>query len=360
MDDADSRSKIQTVCLMVLTAVTIGHSIYWLQPVLVPFVVAVFVVSGVAPIIERLEKKLGVNRLFACGIAFFIGLLVLALLGISLWASVVELADNAADYRESINEFVKKTESWIPTRGGETETAADAKAGEEAAAVQKQRIGEFLDGMLQTAISQLSQTFLNLVSTSIIVLIYVFFLLLGASVFMQPTGTWAEIDSQIRSYLGLKTLISIGTGIVFGLALYLFGVPMAVTFGVLAFLLNYIPNIGPIIAAVLPIPFIVFFPDASIGWMVAVILVTMAIQTVSGNVIEPQIMGDSSDLHPVVVLIALMFWGMIWGIVGMFLATPITAGIRIVLERIEATKPIAKVMSGQFMGTGKEKAEAST
>jgi len=162
------------------------------------------------------------------------------------------------------------------------------------------------------------------------------------------TGTWQDIDLQIRKYLRLKTVISIITGFVFGMAIALLGIPMAMTFGLLAFLLNYIPNIGPLVATVLPIPLIILQPDAGIVWMVLAILILSGIQFVSGNIIEPKMMGESTDLHPVVVLLALMFWGMMWGIVGMFLATPITAGIKIVLERIDATKPIAAILAGNW------------
>ena len=73
-------------------------------------------------------------------------------------------------------------------------------------------------------------------------------------------------------------------------------------------------------------------------------MATVSIQLISGNVVEPKLMGDSSDLHPVTILLALMFWGMMWGIIGMFLATPITAAIKIVMERFEPTKKLADIM----------------
>lgn len=158
----------------------------------------------------------------------------------------------------------------------------------------------------------------------------------------------SEIDEQVRSYLGLKTVISIFTGMAFGLALWIFGVPMAFTFGVLAFLLNFVPNVGPLVASLLPIPLIVLDPTGSIGWMVTAIGVTCTIQAISGNIVEPKLMGNSSDLHPVTILVALMFWGMMWGIIGMFLATPVTAALKIVLQRIDSTKPIANLMAGRF------------
>ena len=181
-----------------------------------------------------------------------------------------------------------------------------------------------------------------------IVLIYVFFLLIGTPSIYKDSSTIREIDQQIRSYLALKTVISIFTGLAFGLTLRLFGVPMAFTFGVFAFLLNFVPNVGPLVASLLPIPLIILNPDGSILWMAAAITATCMIQAISGNIVEPKVMGDSSDLHPVTILVALMFWGMMWGIVGMFLATPITAALKMLLERIDSTKPIASLMAGRL------------
>jgi AI-2 transport protein TqsA len=210
-----------------------------------------------------------------------------------------------------------------------------------------EKASKFVDQMVTYGITTLSQAFVSLVSTSVVVLIYVFFLLIGTpSISHSPT--LSEVDQQIRSYLSLKTVISIFTGLVFGLALRMFGVPMAFTFGVLAFLLNFVPNVGPIVASLLPIPLIILDPEGSVGWMAATITVICTIQLISGNVVEPKIMGNSSDLHPVTILVGLMFWGMMWGIIGMFLATPIMAALKIILGRIQGTKSIADLMAGRW------------
>jgi AI-2 transport protein TqsA len=82
--------------------------------------------------------------------------------------------------------------------------------------------------------------------------------------------------------------------------------------------------------------------------MILVISLTSGIQFISGNVVEPKIMGDSFELHPVAVLLTLMLWGMIWGIVGMILATPVTAAIKILLERFDRTRPVAEMLAGRF------------
>ncbi|XZE54500.1 AI-2E family transporter [Planctomycetaceae bacterium SH139] len=404
--------KIQTVCLMVLAAAAIIYLVYWLRPVLVPLVVAWFVVSGLRPILITLEQSLGVNRVIAAGITFLTGMFMLVLFGLALWASVIDLSQNADAYRQRVLEIVQKVEDSFPDQWAATflnkgllidgsspakdqpdlkapldltaeqpadpdpaglaaepsELAEAETSGETTArgslagvapppvlppasglggAIGKSRAGRFLDSILRDGISVISQALLGLFSSSVIVLIYVFFLLIG-SPDKSSNATLNQIDFQVRSYLSLKTGISLVTGFAFGMTLWLFGVPMALTFGVLAFLLNFIPNVGPLLATILPLPLVVLHPQAGLGWMAAVMVTASAIQLISGNVIEPKLMGDSSDLHPVTILLALMFWGIMWGTIGMFLATPITAGIKLVLQRLDATRPLADLMAGRL------------
>jgi AI-2 transport protein TqsA len=341
-----SESRIQTASLMILAAGVLTYMVYWLRPVLVPLVVAWFVVSGLKPILIVLERSLHVNRVVAAGITFLAGVGVLVLFGLALWASVVDLSQNADDYQHRVEEIVQWGERALPDSLaflGETVPA------EPAVERNSQRLG-LVDALVQRGISAVSQTLLALFSSSVIVLIYVFFLLIG-SPDASSNATLQEIDRHVRGYISLKTAISLVTGGIFGLVLWLFGVPMAFTFGTLAFLLNFIPNVGPILATVLPLPLVLLEPNAGIGWMFATMLIASAVQLISGNFVEPKLMGNSSDLHPVTILLALMFWGMMWGLVGMFLAVPITAGIKIVLERIEAAQPVANLMAGRVSST---------
>ena len=415
------QTRIQTACLLVLVAVCITFSVYWLRPVLVPLVVAFFVVSGISPVLSLLEKRLGVTRIVAAGLAFLAGVIVLIIFGCSIWVSMIDLSTNAQAYRNRVSTIVNRVEAYLPqrlsfrdsftpmqyeapnpteppqqsvttpsdftssaptrsktsrsdtddtetpigtselanektkprkatapaTKLGETDTNITGTAETAKAKPRSEKASKFVDQMVTYGITILSQTFVSLVSTSVVVLIYVFFLLIGTpSISHSPT--LSEVDQQIRSYLSLKTVISIFTGVVFGLALRIFGVPMAFTFGVLAFLLNFVPNVGPIVASLLPIPLIILDPEGSVGWMAATITVICTIQLISGNVLEPKIMGNSSDLHPVTILVGLMFWGMMWGVIGMFLATPIMAALKIILGRMQGTKSIADLMAGRW------------
>ncbi len=347
MASKDTQTRTQTACLIILVAVALTYVVFWLRPVLVPFVVSIFVVSGVTPILELLEQRLGVSRLVAAGITFLSGVLILVIFGISIWLSIVDLSNNASGYRSRVRELVAEVEKKLPIDLSNDATETSPQRGM-MPINGGNKVSSLIDGLVGNAIAVVSQTFLSLVSTSLVVLIFVFFLLLGSPAIDKSHTTVQEINKQVRTYLSLKTTISIFTGFAFGLALHLFGVPMAFTFGVLAFLLNFVPNVGPIAASLLPLPLIIFAPDGTLAWMVSVVIVTSMIQLFSGNVIEPKVMGESSDLHPVTILLALMFWGVMWGVIGMFLATPITAAIRIVLERLEQTRPIAQLMAGRL------------
>ena len=381
MSARGSLVKVQTACLAVIATVLVTYMIFWLRPILIPFVVAVFVVSGVAPMLDMLEYRLSVSRPIAAAIAFLFGLLVIILLVFFLWLSVWEMAQQGPAYRKRINSLVASAEKfldagWLNWRLTdfmkpspeteakpslrEEENAEEGIAGEE---VEQQyfplsstassgetvdRLRSTIDRWVRDGLATLSAELFRLLTTSVVVLIYVFFLLLGAPKLRNEKSAFHRINLQVRSYLSLKTTISIFTGGLVGLTLWLFNVPMALTFGLLAFLLNYIPNIGPIVASLLPIPFILLHPDATWWWMILTIGSVSAIQLISGNIVEPKLMGDTSGLHPVTILLSLMFWGMMWGITGMFLAIPITAGMKIILEGIPSTQPLADVMAGRW------------
>lgn len=158
--------------------------------------------------------------------------------------------------------------------------------------------------------------------------------------------TLNRINRSVQDYLGIKTLISFLTGVLVSLILLLFGVPFAVLWGVLAFLLNFIPNIGSMISVVPPV-LITLFQFGSLPKTLAVFAVLIALQTVVGNFIEPKMMGKGLDLSPLVVLLALLFWGWMWGIPGMLLSVPLTAAIKIAFEQIDATRPVALMMAGK-------------
>ncbi len=205
------------------------------------------------------------------------------------------------------------------------------------------------ESAVQTFLLGTTNAVLGIVKQSLVVLIFLFFLLLSSVKRERPIGgAWGEMEAQIRKYLVTMTALSAVTGGLVGALLAVFGVQAALLFGLLTFLLNFIPNVGSFISAVLPIPIILLTPNFTWPWAIMAIGIPAAIQFVIGTFIQPMVMGDSMKLHPVVILISLIFWGMLWGFVGAFLAVPITSIIRIACGRHPLTKPVANLMAGKL------------
>lgn len=392
-----SMQRTQTICLVILATVAVGFSLSFLKSVLLPFVIALFVVIGCRPILEYFSRRLKLPRMLGFGLTFLIGLLGVAVLALLVWLSLADLARHAGDYEQRITAVFSWLAERFPSVGAEadvelnspqsdspdkaipagsesnvadnlepgepnapesdspgvlppaSERLADARvqARENAAYAMQQfakQAGQYFRSTWGSLVASLS----NLLSYLLLILIFVFFLLLGDTPGRQRAPLIAEIEEQIRIYLVTKTLISLATGFVFGAVLWLFGIPLAFLFGVMAFLLNYIPNIGPLVACALPVPFLVFNSQVSPTAGIICFVLISSVQILSGNVIETRIMGRQFDVSPVSLLLALMFFGLVWGIIGMFLATPIVSIVKIVLERSPGSKPIAGLMAGRL------------
>jgi predicted PurR-regulated permease PerM len=137
----------------------------------------------------------------------------------------------------------------------------------------------------------------------------------------------------VNRYMAIKTIISLVTGLIIGFFLWMLGVDFFVLWALLAFLLNYIPNIGSIIAAVPAV--ILTFLQLGIGHASAVIALFVGVNMVMGNVVEPRFMGRSLGLSTLVVFLSLIFWGWLLGMVGMLLSVPLTMIFKIALENSE-------------------------
>ncbi len=361
-----SLRRTQTVCLVILTVIAVGVALYYLQTVLLPFVIALFLVSGCRPILDFLEKRLGLHWFGAFVVTFLFGVVLLMIFGFLIWISINDLSRNSDMYlerisgiRTSIQELIadpKETNQIQPELQGPEGTEpvdneTDSK-GENLLVQPKQAVRDLVGAIptyAQNLVVNLVGLLTSLLSYGVLILIFAFFLLLGRSEGQaHRPPIIGDMDDQIRKYIVMKTTISALTGMATTLVLYLFGVPLAVVFGMFAFLLNFIPNIGPLIANMLPVPFLILNPAMSPWAAVVCFVLISAIQFISGNVVETRVMGKSFDVAPVVLLLALMFFGLIWGIVGMFLATPIASVIKIVLQQHRETKPIAELMAGRW------------
>ncbi len=154
-----------------------------------------------------------------------------------------------------------------------------------------------------------------------------------------------KIGNSIRHYLGIKTLISLVTGLLIWIGLKIIGVEYAVLWAMIAFLLNFIPNIGSFIAM---IPAILFaLVQVGIGGAIWTMATFLFVNTIMGSVVEPRVLGQGLGLSTLVVFISLIFWGFIFGTIGMFLSVPLTMTVKIILEQNEKTKWIAILLGTQ-------------
>jgi len=156
----------------------------------------------------------------------------------------------------------------------------------------------------------------------------------------------AAIDARVQHYLFIKTLMSTATAALAALILLLGRVDFVIFSALLVFFLNYIPTFGSLLSTIFPV-LIVFL---RYGFCLRLFLITVALMVmnfVMGNILEPQIMGKSMDLSPIIIVLSLIFWGWLWGAVGMFLAVPITSALKIIFESFPVLKPLDAAMSGE-------------
>ena len=153
-----------------------------------------------------------------------------------------------------------------------------------------------------------------------------------------------SINRAMASYLRAKVLSSLVTALPVVAILWTFGVSFPGTWGVLAFVGNFIPYVGSLIALVLPV--LLALLELEPPWRpLAVLALLLLVQFVTNNFIEPRLTAHAVDLSPLVVLVALAFWGLCWGAVGMVLAVPLTVMLKIVWENIALTRPLARLMA---------------
>lgn len=230
---------------------------------------------------------------------------------------------------------------------------------------------EFQQGELRNGVADLLQSgsfwsasgsFVNAISgasASLFMTILYFAGLLGAisqydeTIRYLVTGTAKEVEESLKTfqrvknsvsdYIKVKTLVSLITGVCVGLICWFFGIEYAVLWGFLAFVLNYIPYLGSIIAIIPPIVLGIIAFD-SVTQVVFLFVCLEGIQLVMGNVVEPRLMGETFSLNTVSVLFGFVFWAFLWGTAGMLLAVILTFLFKVVLEHVSGAKVVVRLM----------------
>ena len=334
-----SDRRVQTVCLLILTLLATGVALAFLQPVLVPFVLALFFSQCLTPLIDFLMLRLRWPQMLAVSVAALVGAAAVIGVGFLLASSIAGMSqkESFSTYETSFDHFTRRMTYSRPAQwfGIKPESAG----GTPLQLVQDKAVDFF------TGAAAIMATLLKNTAT---VLILMAFLLFGRRRSRSSrSGILHEIELRVQAYISLTVLISVLTGVLVGASLSILGVQFAAGFGFLAFLLNFIPNLGAVIATLLPLPLVFLDPHLSIVAKLLALAIPAAMQVGIG-LVQPRMMGHSLELHPVVLLLSLLFFTMIWGAGGAFLATPLTAVIKIVFEKIPATRPLAAALAGNL------------
>jgi AI-2 transport protein TqsA len=305
------------------------------QSLLVPFLLSGFIAIIAAPALfylrdHRIPTAIALLLVILCIVG--VGLLFGALVG----SSVDDFSAQLPSYQQKLKTQTSGFLSWLSGWG---------------ISIPQEAFGKLLDPSRAMAMAAQGLSSLgNLLTNTFLILLTVIFILLEASsipaklhrILPEPEKSLVHFEQfllNIKRYMAIKTITSLLTGFAVGIWLWVVGVDFPVLWGVLAFFLNYVPNIGSIIAAVpaLLLALIQLGPGAVLWSAVGYLVVN----NVVGNIIEPRYMGKGLGLSPLVVFISLVFWGWVLGTVGMFLSVPLTMTIKIALDSHESTRWLA-------------------
>jgi predicted PurR-regulated permease PerM len=205
-----------------------------------------------------------------------------------------------------------------------------------------------------------SNSFIGFLRDAFMVVLFMVFILIEAAYFrdkidlafenrrsIQIKKISVDVMRQVSRYLSIKFFISLITGVIVAFGLSLVGLEFAVVWGIIQFILNFIPNIGSIAvgAGAGVFALLQFWPDPVP--VTLVVLIMLGMNMIIGNFLEPKVMGDNLGLSPIVVLLALMIWGWLWGFAGMILAVPMMVIIKILCENVPYLEPISILLGSR-------------
>jgi predicted PurR-regulated permease PerM len=329
--------KLIVVFLAIIAIVTIGVVLKAAKSVILPLVLAWLLYFIFAPIVRLLAKRRIPTALStAVVLALFIGI---------CFAAAMFLNGRIMTFIEAYPRYQVRFDELFQTYIQSFDIPRSVFGQVDPGAV----VGRY--------VLSLSGFFVTFVSNLFLVAIFLVFLLLGSPYFgVKIRLSFSEknartvlhvmnsIARDIGRYLSLLTLVSLSTGVLVWFVLDRIGVDFPVTWGALAFLLNFIPIIGSVLASIPPVilALIQFQPDFGPVIFTAVIL--FVIQQTMGNLVAPKVMGDQLNLSPVVIMVSLLFWGWLWGITGAILSVPIASSIKIICDNVEKLKVISILM----------------
>lgn len=341
---AEAPSLADTARWMVVVACAF-FLIRELGPILRPLFLAVLVGYVVLPI-HLWVKRYVPGRLSLIASAI-LSLVLILLLTVAIQATVRTLAGQLPSLSAKGQEMVEEFSAWAHARFPQSTDAA------------RQAVSGDGDAPLRDLPGRLVNVAADTLSTAAVVTLYLFFLLLEAGRFPDRVhrafsekraerimDTIAGVNRGIADYLTAKVKASLILATPVWVVLFVFRTPLALVWAALTFFCNFVPYLGSVVGYTLPTLFaLVTF---GFGWeWITIAALLLAIHILSASIVEPAVIGRAVGVSPVVILFALAFWGYCWGLTGMLLAVPLMVMLKIVGEHLDATRPLAKLVSDE-------------
>jgi predicted PurR-regulated permease PerM len=342
------QNRLTVVALSLLFVVLVIHLLQLFAPILQRLLIAVFAGYVLLPIQRELVRRKVPSKLAYVLLLVLLIAMLMVLAQTAFSGFKVFTPQRLEQYQQKLDRFVDRTA-----------TTLRIERSEPASVWLRRNLGSrenLTQDLLQTARGVLG-TFLDFLTSALIVFVYLIFLLAEKLTFpkrMQmafgdrQAGRVLEIvkhiNDAIMRYIAVKTWVSFVTAVLSLVILLAFGVEFSVLWALLIFAFNFIPYIGSLVAIAPPI--LLGFLQFDSYWRGGVITIWLiGVQAFTGQYLEPRLAGKSLNLSPLLILISLSFWGFLWGIVGMILAVPLTVVCKIVLDNITETKPVGTLMS---------------
>lgn len=353
--------------VLLIAAVVLVAGLHLARTVLVPLALAVLLTFLLTPLVMRLQRA-GLPRILAVALVMLAGIAAVSGLGSLVGAQAADLVGKIPQYRENIiakgralrgslgligeaSQTVQELKRQIATQPASQPPESQPAGGTERGAAEPSaptelggpapgqpievRVVSDSSGMLNTLLASLGPLLHPLVTAAIVVFSLFFMLvrredlrdrvirLIGSGQINVTTEAMDEAARRVSRFLIALVVINGMNGAAFGAGLALIGVPNALLWGLLAAGLRFIPYVGPAIAAALPVSLSLAIFD---GWMrpLAVLALYLVIETLCANVLEPWLYGSQTGASPLAIIISAVFWGWLWGPVGLVLATPMT------------------------------------
>jgi len=339
MSNLGESLKLQMSLMSVACVIIILAGLKAAQAIVVPFLLAIFITVLVSPLVLYVQK-IRVGRVFSFLIITFAFVAIIVFFGAVIFDAIKEFSARLPELQAKFEEVLGGVSAKLSRFGIELNAASLGIDPGEAAA----------------QLSALLRKTGSIVSTGFFIFIMVSFMVFESSVIdekiryfsqsSRATHTFVKkFASSLKKYLLIKTIASACTGALIGFGLWALGVPYAALWGILAFVLNFIPTIGSIVA-VFPTLFVTLatMDISSSIWTIAIYLV---VNVAIGNIIEPRFLGQGLGLSTISVLAGLLLWGFVLGIGGLFLAVPLTMSLQIALASNDKTKSIATLLGNK-------------